>query len=340
MQKSDQNNVSSPEMSYVYSVQNPAYPPAPYNQHASYMPQPPPYNELNPALMGMSAYNEQNPGLMGMSAYNEQNPALVGVPAYNIYPPPPPADQPHEAFLGNKPDVEVPPEYIVGLQDTSPFSERAIRRAFIRKVYLTLTVQLIITFGIVFMFTFWNTLRYWVQDYPYILYALLPCTFILVIVLACCDQARRKVPLNYILLTLFTLFEGCLLGTFGAFFDADAVMWATGATIAVTLGLTLFALQTKWDFTILSGGLMVALMVLFSFGILAAIFRTFWLNIVYACIGTFIFGMYLVVDTQLILGGKHRYTVSPEDYIFATLNIYVDIINLFMLLLTIFGICR
>ncbi|XP_073485725.1 protein lifeguard 1-like [Aquarana catesbeiana] len=315
MQKSQQDNVTNPEMTYVYSVQNPAYPPAPYNQNPpGYMPNPPPYSE--------------------------QNPPLMGGPAYNVYPPSHPPDQPHQAFLGNKPDVEVPPEYTIGLQDSSPFSERAIRRAFIRKVYLTLTIQLVLTFGIVFMFTFWKKLRNWVNEYPYMLYALIPCTFILVMVLACCNEARRKVPLNYILLGLFTIFEGCLLGTFAAFFDADAVMWATGATIVVSLGLTLFALQTKWDFTILSGGLMVALLVLLSFGILAAIFRSLWLSIVYACIGTFVFGMYLVFDTQLILGGKHRYTVSPEDYIFATLNIYVDIINLFMLLLTIFGLCR
>ncbi|KAG8544273.1 hypothetical protein GDO81_022810 [Engystomops pustulosus] len=124
------------------------------------------------------------------------------------------------------------------------------------------------------MFTFWQTLRMWTWENPYLTYALIPATFILVLVLACCNQARRKVPLNYILLGIFTVFEGCLLGCLAALFDADAVMWATGATILVTLGLTIFALQTKWDFTMMSGGLLVALLVLLSFGILAAIFRS------------------------------------------------------------------
>ncbi|KAG8544269.1 hypothetical protein GDO81_022810 [Engystomops pustulosus] len=265
---------------------------------------------------------------------------MMGATEYSAYPPP---DQPQYSFLGGdgpKPDVEMPPEYTAGLEESNPFSERAIRRAFIRKVYITLTIQLIITFGLVFMFTFWQTLRMWTWENPYLTYALIPATFILVLVLACCNQARRKVPLNYILLGIFTVFEGCLLGCLAALFDADAVMWATGATILVTLGLTIFALQTKWDFTMMSGGLLVALLVLLSFGILAAIFRSMWLNIVYACIGTFIFGMYLVVDTQLITGGKHRYSVSPEEYIFAALNIYLDIVNLFLLLLQLFGLCR
>ncbi|XP_069815522.1 protein lifeguard 2-like isoform X2 [Dendropsophus ebraccatus] len=217
---------------------------------------------------------------------------------------------------------------------------QGIRVAFIRKVYMTLTVQLVITFGLVFMFTFWKTLRSWTRQNPYLLYALIPSTFVLIMVLACCDSARRRVPLNFILLAIFTVFEGCLLGSFAAYFDADAVMWATGATILVTLGLTLFAFQTKWDFTVMSGGLMVALLVLLSFGILAAIFRSMWLNIVYACLGTLIFGMYLVVDTQLILGKGHRYSVSPEEYIFAALNLYLDVINLFLLLLQLFGLCN
>lgn len=49
---------------------------------------------------------------------------------------------------------------------------------------------------------------------------------------------------------------------------------------------------------------------------------------------------YLVFDTQLIVGGKHRkYEVSPEEYIFAALNLYLDIVGLFLLLLQLIAIC-
>ena len=44
---------------------------------------------------------------------------------------------------------------------------------------------------------------------------------------------------------------------------------------------------------------------------------------------------YLVFDTQLMMGGKHKYSISPEEYIFAALNLYLDIINLFLFILTI-----
>jgi len=38
-----------------------------------------------------------------------------------------------------------------------------------------------------------------------------------------------------------------------------------------------------------------------------------------------------------MLGGKHQYSLSPEEYIFAALNLYLDIVNLFLFLLSIIG---
>lgn len=48
---------------------------------------------------------------------------------------------------------------------------------------------------------------------------------------------------------------------------------------------------------------------------------------------------FLAFDTQLLMGSK-RYTMSPEEYIFATLNIYLDIIYIFSFFLQIFGTKR
>ena len=45
----------------------------------------------------------------------------------------------------------------------------------------------------------------------------------------------------------------------------------------------------------------------------------------------------IVYDTQIMIGGKHKYSISPEEYIFAALNLYVDIIRLFLYILAIVG---
>ena len=86
------------------------------------------------------------------------------------------------------------------------------------------------------------------------------------------------------------------------------VMIAVGVTVGVVLGLTLFAFQTKWDFTGAAPYMMVALLCLLMFGLIGGIWlRRYWtFNIIYAILGTLLFSFYLVFDTQLIIGGKHR----------------------------------
>ena len=46
----------------------------------------------------------------------------------------------------------------------------------------------------------------------------------------------------------------------------------------------------------------------------------------------------MVFDTQIMMGGGKKYSLSPEDYVFAALNLYIDIVMLFMYILQIIGI--
>ena len=59
-------------------------------------------------------------------------------------------------------------------------------------------------------------------------------------------------------------------------------------------------------------------------------------QIVYASAGAVIFSFYIVYDTQLIIGGNNRrIQYSVDDYALAAINLYLDIINLFMAILEI-----
>ena len=40
--------------------------------------------------------------------------------------------------------------------------------------------------------------------------------------------------------------------------------------------------------------------------------------------------MFLLVDTQMMMIGKHKYSYNPEDWAFAALSVYTDIIGLFL----------
>ena len=62
------------------------------------------------------------------------------------------------------------------------------------------------------------------------------------------------------------------------------------------------------------------------------------MNIVYSAIGCVIFSLYLIYDTQIMMGGKHKYALSPEEYIFAALNLYIDFMQLFRFILILVGV--
>ncbi|XP_004711534.1 protein lifeguard 2 [Echinops telfairi] len=64
-----------------------------------------------------------------------------------------------------------------------------------------------------------------------------------------------------------------------------------------------------------------------------------WLHAVYSVLGAVVFTLFLAFDTQLLMGNR-RHSLSPEEYIFGALNIYLDIIYIFTFFLQIFGTDR
>jgi hypothetical protein len=80
-------------------------------------------------------------------------------------------------------------------------------------------------------------------------YAALGINFALILVLACCRKTTQVVPWNYMLLGAFTLAESYLVGTISSFYDTNAVLLAFGICIGITIALTVFAFQTKIDFS-------------------------------------------------------------------------------------------
>src|SRR5215208_4060603 len=102
------------------------------------------------------------------------------------------------------------------------------------------------------------------------------------LVLACCGEMRRKTPHNYIALFLFTVAESFLLGMISAIHAKEIVLFAVFITVVVCLALTLFAFQTKIDFTVFNGVLFVALIVLMLFGFIVMFFPGKTVLIIYS----------------------------------------------------------
>merc|ERR1712150_68117 len=103
-------------------------------------------------------------------------------------------------------------------------------------------------------------------------------------------------------------------------------------------GLTIFAVTTKTDFTGCGAYLYAFFLGLIVSSLVCAFIPfTPMAMKVQGAIGAILFSFYIVYDTQLIVGGKHEHQFGIDDYVFAALNIYLDIINLFIYLLQLFG---
>lgn len=151
----------------------------------------------------------------------------------------------------------------------------------------------------------------------------------MMLMLACYDQVRRKHPYNMICLTVFTLAMGSMVAMASAAYATDVVLLAAGITAGVTVCLTLYALQTKRDFTAAGGILFALLFILVVASILGIFIRNSWLRIAVSAAGALLFAAYIIYDVQLMTG-TGQFALSPDEYVLAALNIYLDIINLFL----------
>ncbi|XP_028395865.1 protein lifeguard 1-like [Dendronephthya gigantea] len=302
----------------------PSAPPPPYAGNESYQQQPPqpPYSQP----YSSSPYPPQ-----GYSAQPNPNQPYASQP----YPSQPPSQPPPSEPFGSQPYHYGGSEESNDFSTAGAFTERSIRAGFIRKVYSILMCQLVVTVAFIAFFLYCEPVQNYAEKHVGLFIAAVVMSFVLIIALACCESLRRKFPHNIILLSLFTLCEGFLLGVAASTYEADAVLIAAGITTAVVLAITLFSFQTKYDFTMMGGMLFVALIILILFGFLSIFFYNKIVNLIYACLGALIFSLYLVYDTQLMMGGGKQYALSPEEYIFAALNLYLDIINLFLFILRI-----
>jgi FtsH-binding integral membrane protein len=215
--------------------------------------------------------------------------------------------------------------------------EKELRLGFIRKVLGILTAQLLFTTLLVLIVYVSPGFQQFLNANIWILYLCLGFYIVCSCMLLCCKKPARKVPINYIFLSIVTLSLGLITATITSQYDPYSVLMAVILTVTVTIALALYAYFTKTDFTACYGVMFVVsmcttvvlIMILCSDNGSSLIYFYYWLCVI-------VYGIYLIIDIQLIVG-KGRYKLSHEDYIVGALMLYIDIIMLFLELLRIFG---
>lgn len=89
-------------------------------------------------------------------------------------------------------------------------------------------VQLAVTMGCIALFVCVPTIASFSQDHPGLMGGAFVMSFFLLILLVCCGDFRRRWPLNIVLLGLFTLTEGFVLGTISSHYSVSFQQLFTG----------------------------------------------------------------------------------------------------------------
>jgi FtsH-binding integral membrane protein len=212
------------------------------------------------------------------------------------------------------------------------FFELEMRLGFIRKVYGILSAQMLLTtFMCILSISIPSLAKFQIEN-PMFMYLSLMCAVAISIALCCCRQLSRKVPINYILLGSFTFCKGYIVSAICATTKPEIVLMAAFMTCGITIALTYYACTTKSDFTVLNSLLFICSCVMFMFGVFLMFSHVKILHIIYSCAGILLYSLYLVFDTQLIMGDK-TYSLEIDDYIYGALMLYIDIIGLFLRIL-------
>ncbi|XP_047956029.1 protein LIFEGUARD 4-like [Salvia hispanica] len=210
-----------------------------------------------------------------------------------------------------------------------------LRWAFIRKIYVIIGIQLLLTAAVAAVVITLHPISHFFATTRagLVLYILL--IFIPFLVLWPLFYYYQKHPLNYFLLAIFSLSLAFLVGLACSYTNGKVILESAILTAAMVVSLTLYtfwAAKRGRDFNFLGPFLFGALIVVILFGIIQILFPLGKLGVmIYGGLASIIFCGYIVYDTDNLI---KRY--NYDEYIWAAVSLYLDIINLFLSLLSFF----
>jgi len=146
--------------------------------------------------------------------------------------------------------------------------------------------------------------------------------------------AARKPGLNMVALFSFTTVSGLTLGPLLYQVGPSIAAEAFALTAITFAGLSMYVVYSKKDFSFMSGFLMTGLIVLVIGGLLNMFFiQSGMMHFVMSGASVLLFSGFILYDTSNIL----RY-YGTDEHVSATLALYLDVLNLFIALLSILGI--
>lgn len=205
------------------------------------------------------------------------------------------------------------------------------RATLVRRTYSVVFLGIIVTCAGAAFAMSQPSLMLAVQDHPFITMIAVFAPLFLVM------RSPRAFPQNVILTGLFTFAEGVWLAPL-LFMAERTQPGIINQAALLTLGtfglLTAFVWFSRRDFSAWGSFFMIGLVVLLITSLLNLFFRSSAAALYISAAAVFVFGGLLVFDTWRILrSGQY----GEEDYVAAAVQIYLDLLNMFLAILSLLG---
>jgi len=233
------------------------------------------------------------------------------------------------------------------------FDDQTIRKGFVRKVFgilmvsctsyiqfdivsvLFLQVQLLFTCAVMATFVYHGPTKQFVRENFVVFFLAMIVNIIVLIMIVCLESVRRKHPVNLICLAIFTFTMSLLLGAASSLMDSNVVLSAVAITTVLVTALCIYAVQTKYDYTAAGGVAITFVMILLVLSVCSFSMPGFVDSLPISCLCAVIGCFFLIYDMQSIVGGNRAEQLDPEEYVFAALTLYVDVVRIFIYVLRI-----
>lgn len=203
------------------------------------------------------------------------------------------------------------------------------RATLVRRTYALVLVSVIVTMVGASFGLSQPRLLLSVAQHPFISF------FVALAPLLVATRVRTDFPMNIGLVLLFNFVMGVIISP-ALFFYGRQSPGVIGQAAVLTVGafgiLTLYAFVSRRDFSAWGSFLMVGLWVLIGTMLLSFFFQSAAVNLWLASVTVLLFSGLLIFDTWRL-----RNVYGPDEYVGAAVQIYLDLLNIFMAVLRVLG---
>ena len=210
----------------------------------------------------------------------------------------------------------------------------ALAKSFLNKVYLWMAVCMLITAGVA-AFTAQDTQSLmWVAENHW----LVALGTLGIVVFMSFGANRLSYGALTVLLLTFAGVQGLLFGPMLVVYKMDSIAQAFACTAAMFGGMSIYGAVTKRNLSTMGRTLMMLLIGLLVAMIVNIFMGSGMLDLCISCAGVVIFALFTAYDTQRLieLGTCEDAEVRSKGAVLGALSLYLDFINLFLMLLRLF----